>query len=1018
MTDVTLRIKVDSSEVDKGRKSLDGLAASSDDADKSTDKLTKTTGGLTSAAKAAGTAIVALGGSMLVRQVIEYADSWQNATNQLKTVQGASEDLSRTQSVLMQVANDSRSSFEATSGLYTRLSRATANLNLGQSELIGLTDTINKSFAVSGASAQEASNAITQLAQGLAAGALRGDEFNSVSEQSPILMQAIADSLRMTRGELRDFAGEGGITAEIVVTALQQASAEIDATFTKMSATFEQNMTVANNNMMEFVGSSEAVKGVVGVTGAALVFLSENLETVASVAGVVASMFAAKGVVGLVGAMSASVGGMTIATTAAGALRVALTLLGGPVGIIVGVVSTLAILGKTMYDNRRETEALEAETAALARTEENHNRILSSYVGSLDDLQGRLLTSRANHQNITAAMGENSAEALNLEREISELEIAITAMGGSTVTATNAVVQMTAAEEEASLAIMAKVTELEAERAALQLSERELFILNATKIKGIELTDEQKESIISSASALFDEREQLQANKVAQDALNDARQKAAEYTQKLVTENKREEIQLVLNERQQAIYNAVMSAGTTLTNEQMIAIESSINALYDQRDATNAATAAAERNQAAVDVWTKLSTRGSEQRAAAEVAAQQRQEEAITRTHEYLTTSFIDIFNNGKNAFDNIARAFSTMIQRMLAEWAASKLMNLIGMGSGTATANPFAAIGSAISSAIGGSAASAAGTAGGAAAGTGIGATLASAAGSVGTAISGGAAAVGSAVSGGASAATAMIVANPLLAAAALAAAAAAALAKKPTTSSNAGLLINDAPGASADRKFAVEAFASGFAPIGFARREDQSAANEVIDVFRKYDSSLTEIARAAGLRVNYSNNPFGGFDEKGQGSGLFLGTAAEEKKGVTSAPISEQLTQFTKQWVEALGGQVSSADREYLLSSSSADQLLERAATLGQAERGRLDGTGFGGIRNVPFNGFRAELHKGEEVLTASDPRNSNNGGMMTEMRDMLVEMRNMAFYTKRTADLLLRVTRDGDSLVTVAA
>ena len=1036
MTDVTLRIKVDSSEVDKGRKSLDGLAASSDDADKSTDKLTKTTGGLTSAAKAAGAAIVALGGSMVVRQAIEYADAWQNATNQLKTVQGATENLSTTQAVLMRVANDSRASFEATAGLYTRLSRATANLNLDQAELIDLTDTINKSFAVSGASAQEASNAITQLSQGLAAGALRGDEFNSVSEQSPILMQAIADSLRMTRGELRDFAAEGGITAEIVVTALQQASGEIDATFTKMSATFEQNMTVANNNMMEFVGSSEAVKGVVGVTGAALVFLSENLDTVATVAGIAASMFAAKGVVGLVGAMSATVGGMTIATTAAGALRVALTLLGGPVGIIVGVVSTLAVLGKMMYDNRQETEALEAETAALARTEENHNRILSSYVGSLDDLQGRLVSSRANHQNITAAMGENSAEALNLEREIAELEIAITAMGGSTTTATTAIVAMTAAEEEASLAIMAKVAELDAERAALQLSERELFILNATKIKGIELTDDQKDAIIASASALFDERAELKSSQAAQEALNLARAKAVEHTQKLVTENKRAEIQLVLNERQQAIYNAVMSAGTALTTEQMIAIESSINSLYDQRDATEAVTAAAERNQEAVDVWTKLSTRGSEQRAAAEIESQRRQEEAISRTHEYLTTSFIDIFNNGRNAFDNIAKAFSTMIQRMLAEWAASKLMEFIGMGSGgggggsagasvvsAATSAVANAAAKAVTSAItGGSAAAAgtaaAGTAGGAAAGTGIGATIASAAGSVGTAITGGAAAVGSAISGGASAATALIAANPLLAAAALAAAAAAALAKKPTTSSNAGLLIHDAPGASADRKFAVDAFASGFAPVGFARREDQASANEVIDVFRKYDSSLTEIAKAAGLNVNFSNNPFGGFDEKGQGNGLFLGTAAEEGRGVTSAPMSEQLTQFTKQWVEALGGQVSPADREFLLSSGSADVLLERAATLGQAERGRLDGIGFGGIRNVPFNGFRAELHKGEEVLTASDPRNRNNGGMMSEMRDMLTEMRNMAFYTKRTADLLLRVTRDGDSLVTVAA
>jgi predicted 3-demethylubiquinone-9 3-methyltransferase (glyoxalase superfamily) len=595
---------------------------------------------------------------------------------------------------------------------------------------------------------------------------------------------------------------------------------------------------------------------------------------------------------------------------------------------------------------------------------------------------------------------------------------------------------------------MAKVSELEAERAALQLSERELFILNATKIKGIELTDDQKAAIIASASALFDERAQLQSNQAAQEALNQARQKAAEHTQKVVTENKRAEIQLVLNERQQAIYNAVMSAGTRLTSEQMIAIEASINSLYDQRDATAAVTAEAQRNQNSIDLWTKLSKAGSEQRAAAEIESQRRQEEAIARTHEYLTTSFIDIFNNGKNAFDNIAKAFSAMIQRMLAEWAASKLMEFVGItssgtsgGSAGATVASTAtnAVAKAAANAVTGGTAGSAGTAGAigsavtagtqfvaGATGTAVGAgsalagppTAAAAAGSgVAATIAGGVKAVGSAVSGGASAVGAAIVANPLLAAAALAAAAAAALAKKPTTSSNAGLLINDAPGASADRKFAVDAFASGFAPIGFARREDQSAANEVIDVFRKYDASLTEIARAAGLNVNFSNNPFGGFDEKGQGNGLFLGTAAEEKKGVTSAPISEQLTKFTKQWVEALGGQVSSADREYLLSSSSADVLLERAASIAAGEQ-RKPVPLFGGIRNVPFNGFRAELHKGEEVLTASDPRNRNNGGMVSEMRDMLTEMRNMSFYTKRTADLLLRVTRDGDSLVTVAA
>lgn len=232
--------------------------------------------------KQTGQAAVRLGGTLAaafgVREIVAYADAWQNATNQLKTVQKEGEILAHTQEKLMRVSNNTRSGFEATAGLYTRLTRSTESLNLSQQETIDLTETINKSFAVSGATAQEATNAITQLSQGLAAGALRGDEFNSVSEQSPILMQAIADSLNMTKGELRSFAAEGGITAEIVVKALQEASGEIDATFSNMSATFGQNLTVAKNNMLSFIGDNELLQDSISVSGDGLVLLSESID--------------------------------------------------------------------------------------------------------------------------------------------------------------------------------------------------------------------------------------------------------------------------------------------------------------------------------------------------------------------------------------------------------------------------------------------------------------------------------------------------------------------------------------------------------------------------------------------------------------------------------------------------------------------------------------------------------------------------------------------------------------------
>ncbi len=231
-------------------------------------------------------AVVALGGALSVREVIRYADGWRNVSNQLSTVTDTTAEQVAIQTRLVQTANDTRSQFESTANLYARLARSTTELNLTQDELIGLTTTINQSFAVSGATAEEASNAITQLSQGLAAGALRGEEFNSVSEQSPILMRAIADSLDMTIGELRSFAAEGGITAEIVIGALTEASDEIDAAFTNMTATFGQNMTVARNNLMEFVGSSDTVQDAVLSLGETAVAITENLDRFAAEFGI------------------------------------------------------------------------------------------------------------------------------------------------------------------------------------------------------------------------------------------------------------------------------------------------------------------------------------------------------------------------------------------------------------------------------------------------------------------------------------------------------------------------------------------------------------------------------------------------------------------------------------------------------------------------------------------------------------------------------------------------------------
>jgi tape measure domain-containing protein len=260
----------------------------------------------------ARTSLLALGGAISVREVISYSDAWTNTSNQIRTVTHSNDQLIASQQRLLEIANESRTSYESTANLYARLTRATTKLNLGQERTYRLVDTINKSFAVSGATAEEASAAIVQLSQGLAAGALRGDEFNSVSEQAPAIMYAIADSLHMTLGELREFAASGGITAEIVVNALEKASTSIDETFGGSIASFGQKMAVARNQMVEWVGTSDQVSGAVDQTGDAILGLVGHMDELVTVGTVLATIYGGR----VAGALASSAAGYATRTVA------------------------------------------------------------------------------------------------------------------------------------------------------------------------------------------------------------------------------------------------------------------------------------------------------------------------------------------------------------------------------------------------------------------------------------------------------------------------------------------------------------------------------------------------------------------------------------------------------------------------------------------------------------------------------------------------------------------------------
>src|SRR5690606_21243426 len=170
-------------------------------------------------------------------------------------------------------------------------------------------------FMASAASAQEAANAIRQLSQGLAAGALRGDEFNAVAENAPRIMDAIAEKLKMTRGELRAFAAEGGITSKILVESLQEYSDEAQRMADQTDRTFGQHMVNAGTNMMVFVSGLTGVNTEVARAGSGIeklsLVLAENANNVEAQAAAMQALLAVSAV------FAARIGGPVVQSLAA-----------------------------------------------------------------------------------------------------------------------------------------------------------------------------------------------------------------------------------------------------------------------------------------------------------------------------------------------------------------------------------------------------------------------------------------------------------------------------------------------------------------------------------------------------------------------------------------------------------------------------------------------------------------------------------------------------------------------------
>lgn len=272
----TSRLLAARREVDAALNGLNGsmgrLEASVNRTERSIGSMERTMSSLSGVAKG-------LLAALSVQQVASYADAWTELNNKVANSVRTGETQAEVMQRIFDVSQATQSSLNGTATLYARLERGTRTYNTSAEDLTRLTTIINQGFAVSGATAQEAENAIIQLSQGIASGVLRGEEFNSVSEQGSRLMVALADSMGVSIGQLRAMAAQGQLTTDVVVKGLLSQGDEIGKEFANTTVSIAKGLQVAGNNVTKFFGENSTVKSFAAGFRDSVITISENLET-------------------------------------------------------------------------------------------------------------------------------------------------------------------------------------------------------------------------------------------------------------------------------------------------------------------------------------------------------------------------------------------------------------------------------------------------------------------------------------------------------------------------------------------------------------------------------------------------------------------------------------------------------------------------------------------------------------------------------------------------------------------
>lgn len=312
----SLVLKVDSRDINRAKTALDSLGTTAAKTERANDGMARSARGAGLAFGGLASFITTASAAAGAAKFVQIADQMTNLESRIRLTMKATESYTDIQSKLSDIARNSVTSLQDVGTLYARIAPSIERLGGTQRESLAITSALTNALRINGATTAEASSAVIQFSQAMQSGVLRGEEFNALNENAGPLLDALAQQLGKTRGELRQMAFDGLLTSDVVANNILPAVAGLEARAASMgvtsSAAFQDlrdAVSVAIGEIDKASGATAALSGVVSGATKEVTDLIAAMRT----GELSATQQDMVGIAGAVGGATVAVGGLAVA---------------------------------------------------------------------------------------------------------------------------------------------------------------------------------------------------------------------------------------------------------------------------------------------------------------------------------------------------------------------------------------------------------------------------------------------------------------------------------------------------------------------------------------------------------------------------------------------------------------------------------------------------------------------------------------------------------------------------------